>query len=68
MSKKVLIASDSTTDLSAELIEKYPHCKCWCENGEVNSEFIKYKEGAFHIIYISRKKGNNHRFVSFFVL
>ncbi len=27
-----------------ELIEKYPHCKCWCKNGEICSEFIKYKE------------------------
>lgn len=27
-----------------ELIEKYPHCKCWCKNGELNSEFLKYKE------------------------
>jgi hypothetical protein len=33
------------TDLSpAELIEKYPHCKCWCKDGEIGSEFIKYKE------------------------
>ena len=28
----------------SELIEKYPHCKCWCKNGEISSEFIKYKE------------------------
>ncbi len=27
-----------------ELIKKYPHCKCWCKSGEINSEFIKYKE------------------------
>ena len=27
-----------------ELVEKYPHCKCWCKNGELGSEFIKFKE------------------------
>ncbi len=27
-----------------ELIEKYPHSKCWCKNGELGSEFIRYKE------------------------
>ena len=27
-----------------ELIEKYPLCKCWCKDGELGSEFIKYKE------------------------
>lgn len=27
-----------------EIIEKYPHCKCWCKNNELGSEFIKYKE------------------------
>ena len=27
-----------------ELIEKYPHCKCWCKNGEIGSEFLKFKE------------------------
>lgn len=27
-----------------ELIDKYPHCKCWCENGELHSEFLNYKE------------------------
>jgi len=28
----------------SQLIEKYPHCKCWCKNGEIYSEFLKYKE------------------------
>lgn len=42
---RVLKGLCEETGLSVtELIEKYPHCKCWCENGEVNSEFIKYKE------------------------
>ena len=27
-----------------ELIKKFPHCKCWCKNGEIGSEFLKYKE------------------------
>lgn len=27
-----------------ELIEKYPHSKCWCKNGEIGSEFLKFKE------------------------
>lgn len=27
-----------------ELIKKYPHCKCWCKDGELNSEFLRYKE------------------------
>ena len=27
-----------------ELIEKFPHCKCWCKSNEINSEFLKYKE------------------------
>ena len=27
-----------------ELIEKYPLSKCWCENGEIGSEFLKWKE------------------------
>lgn len=26
------------------LIEKFPHCKCWCKNGEISSEFLKFKE------------------------
>ena len=26
------------------LIERYPHCKCECKNGELTSEFIRYKE------------------------
>jgi DNA polymerase III epsilon subunit-like protein len=26
-----------------ELIEKYPNCKCWCKNGELDNEFIKFK-------------------------
>ena len=32
-------------NLSApQVIEKYPHCKCMVVNGELESEFIKYKE------------------------
>ena len=27
-----------------ELIEKYPHCKGRCVNGEIESEFLKFKE------------------------
>ncbi|MBQ7788732.1 MAG: hypothetical protein IJ398_03665 [Clostridia bacterium] len=27
-----------------ELIERYPHCKCKCENGEIESEYLKYRE------------------------
>ena len=27
-----------------EIIEKYPHCKCWCKDKEISSEFILYKE------------------------
>ena len=27
-----------------ELIEKYPHSKCWCKDGEIGSEFLKFKE------------------------
>ena len=28
----------------SELIEKYPHSKCWCKDGEIDSEFFRYKE------------------------
>lgn len=28
----------------SELIKMYPHCKCWCKNGEIYSEYQKYKE------------------------
>ena len=42
---RVLKGLCEETGLSvSELIEKYPHCKCWCKNGEINSEFLKYKE------------------------
>ena len=27
-----------------ELIEKYPHCQGKCENGEIESEYLKFKE------------------------
>ena len=27
-----------------ELIEKYPHCKCWVRNGEIDSEYYHFKE------------------------
>ena len=27
-----------------ELIEKYPHCKCWCQNGTLDCEYTRYKE------------------------
>lgn len=27
-----------------ELIDKYPHCKCKCVNGEIESEYLKYRE------------------------
>ncbi len=39
---KGLCAETGLTPL--ELIEKYPLCKCWCKDGELDSEFIKYKE------------------------
>lgn len=35
---------DQTGLTPLELIEKYPLCKCWCKDGELGSEFIKYKE------------------------
>ncbi|MBQ7225253.1 MAG: hypothetical protein IJX02_01475 [Clostridia bacterium] len=42
---RVLKGLCEETGLSAtELIEKYPHCKCWCKGGELGSEFLKYKE------------------------
>jgi inhibitor of KinA sporulation pathway (predicted exonuclease) len=42
---RVLKGICEETGLSAlEIIEKYPHCKCWCKNGELGSEFLKYKE------------------------
>ena len=28
----------------SQLIGKYPHCKCWCKNGEISSEYHNYKE------------------------
>ncbi|MBE6664264.1 MAG: hypothetical protein E7602_07185 [Ruminococcaceae bacterium] len=42
---RVLKGLCEETGLSAsELIEKYPLCKCWCKDGELGSEFLKYKE------------------------
>lgn len=42
---RVLKGLCKETGLSVfELIKKYPHCQCWCKNGEINSEFIKFKE------------------------
>ena len=42
---RVLKGLCQETGLSVtELIEKYPHCKCWCKNGKIYSEFLKYKE------------------------
>ncbi len=42
---RVLKGLCEETQLSpTQLIEKYPHCKCWCKNGELGSEFLKYKE------------------------
>jgi hypothetical protein len=42
---RVLKGLCEETGLSVtELIEKYPHCKCWCKNGEINSEILRYKE------------------------
>lgn len=35
---------DETGLSPEELIEKYPLSKCWCKNGELGSEFIRYKE------------------------
>lgn len=42
---RVLKGICEETGLSvSQIIEKYPHCKCWCKNGELYSEFMKYKE------------------------
>ncbi len=35
---------DETGLSPTELIDKYPHAKCWCKNGELGSEFLQYKE------------------------
>lgn len=42
---RVMKGLSEETGLSAsELIEKYPLCKCWSKDGEIGSEFIKFKE------------------------
>lgn len=42
---RVMKGLSKETGLSAsELIEKYPLCKCWSKDGEIDSEFIRYKE------------------------
>lgn len=42
---KVLEGLCKETGLTAiQLIEKFPHCKCKCINGEIESEYLKYKE------------------------
>lgn len=42
---RVLKGLCAETGLSPiELIEKYPHSKCWIRNGEIDSEFYHFKE------------------------
>ena len=42
---RVLKGICDETGLSiSQLIQKYPLCQCWCKNGELFSEFLKYKE------------------------
>ncbi len=36
--------SEETGLTASELIERYPLCKCWSKDGEIDSEFIKFKE------------------------
>lgn len=45
LTMKVLKGLCEETCLSVkELIEKYPHCKCWCKNGTLGSEYLNYRE------------------------
>lgn len=42
---KVMKGICEETSLSPiEVIKKYPNCKCWCKNGELDTEYTRYKE------------------------
>ncbi|MBO5212370.1 MAG: hypothetical protein J6B60_02400 [Clostridia bacterium] len=42
---KVMKGICEETSLSVEdVIKKYPNCKCWCKNGELDTEYTHYKE------------------------
>ncbi|MGM9645195.1 MAG: hypothetical protein ACI3XS_00695 [Eubacteriales bacterium] len=81
LTMKVLKGLCDETGLSVnELIEKYPHCKCWCKDGTLGSEYLNYREklkaqklwkmekltGSVRSNWISQSEEKYYEFSSYF--